>query len=232
MRVSDETGYVLKRQDYGDTSLLVDVFTRKYGRLRVVVKGARTGKSARARILQPFSSLTLGWSGRSELKTLTMLEPIKSYQLDKEPLICGFYLNELLWNFLEVFDPHELLFDCYQETLAALSEGASIEPSLRAFEFFLLQDIGYGVSFDIDADTGASLEEESKYFLELDKGLVRAFEGGVLGKEYLALASGDFSKKTVLSLAKVTTRKIIHHRLNGKELNSRKWFTNMRSAGG
>ena len=232
MRINDEVGYVLKKQDYGDTSLLVDVFTREHGRLRVVVKGARTGKAAKARILQPFSHLSLGWSGRSELKTLTQLELLQTFHLGKEPLVCGFYLNELLWNFLEVFDPHEMLFDQYEATLSALSEECFVEPLLRKFEFFLLQDIGYGVCFDLDADTGAPLDSKSNYLFELEKGLVCTSNTneGYPGELYLAIANEEYSNKAVLMLAKNLSRKVIYHRLNGQELNSRKWFANMRSA--
>lgn len=234
MRVNNVAGYVLKRQDYGDTSLLVDVFTREYGRLKVIVKGARSGRSEKSRMLQPFAHLTLGWSGKSDLKTLTQLESNSTFQLEKEPLVCAFYLNELIWNFLEVQDPHEQLFDRYQEVLDSFSQGEALEPLLRDFEFFLLQDVGYGVSFDIDSDTGEYLSGSGNYRYELEKGVVSVSNEneGVSGELFLALANRDFSEQRVLGLAKSLTRQIINHRLDGRELYSRKWFADLKRASG
>lgn len=232
MRINNVAGYVLRRQDYGDTSLLVDLFTRDHGRLKVIVKGARSGRSNKARILQPFSELALGWSGKSELKTLTQVEAISASQLQKEPLICAFYLNELIWNFLEVQDPHEILYDRYRTILKQFRENDELEPLLRDFELFLLQDVGYGATFDVECETGEELTASGNYRFEIEKGVVPTPEGeeGVSGDLFLALANRDFSERRVLGLAKQLTRQIINHRLDGRELYSRKWFADLRRA--
>lgn len=226
MRISDQPGYVLKRQDYGDTSLLVDVFTHDYGRLRLIAKGARAGKTNKARALQPFQKLNLGWVGRSDLKTLTQIESLSTRILGKDSMACAFYISELIWNFLEVQDPHEVLFESYGNTLNAFAEGVDLEPLLRNFEFLLLDEIGYGCSFDVDADTGEPIVPQKHYIYRLGKGLVSAGDGdeSVSGARFLAVANREFIEKETLVLAKRLTRKIIHHCLDGRELHSRKWF--------
>ena len=226
MRECDQQGFVLRRQDYGDTSLLVDIFTRGQGRFRVVAKGAKSGKASRARVLQPFSSLQLGWSGRSELKTLTQSEPVSTYRLDKQATICGFYVNELLWNFLQVQDPHEELYDVYEHCLVMLAEGEDLELALRNFEFFLLKDTGYETILDMDAETGDALNPEHTYRFELENGLVKTSEreNAYPGRLFLAIANNDLTEAPARQLAKKITRQVIHHRMDGKELHSRKWF--------
>lgn len=233
MRVDNVSGYVLKRQDYGDTSLLVDLFTREYGRLKVIAKGARSGRAGKSRLLQPFTPLILGWSGKSDLKTLTQVEAGSVRHLEKEALVCAFYLNELIWNFLEVLDPHELLFDHYSEILDAFSKNQALEPLLRSFELFLLQDIGYGTAFDIDSDTGDHIQPSGSYRFELEKGVVSNHTGkeGIPGEMLIAIEKRDFSERPVLILAKNLARQIINHRLDGRELHSRKWFAGLKRAG-
>lgn len=225
MRETDHKGFVLRRQDYGDTSMLVDVFTRTSGRFRLVAKGVRSGKGAKARAIQPFSDLLLGWSGRSELKTLIQIESVQNYALDKQAAVCGFYLNELLWNFLEINDPHQDLFDVYQQSLHQLAEGFDLESTLRVFEFFLLKDIGYEAIFDIDSESGEPLEPSQGYRFELEQGLVKSSgDDAYVGDLFLAIANNDFSSIPVRKLAKRLSRQIICHRMEGKELHSRKWF--------
>ena len=228
MRESDHPGYILRRQDYGDTSMLVDVFTRGFGRFRVVAKGVRSGKGNKSRLLQPFSPMLLGWSGRSELKTLTQIEPTQNLSLDKQAAICGFYINELLWNFLEVHDPHEDLFDAYQRCLVELAEEVDLELALRKFEFFLLRDIGYETILDIDAESGESLASDKMYRFELERGLISSIEkkNAYPGHMFMAISAHEFSDPSVRKLAKKLTRQIIHHRMEGRELHSRKWFKN------
>ena len=44
MKVAQETGFILHSYDYRESSLIVEVFTRNYGRLGLIAKGARRWK--------------------------------------------------------------------------------------------------------------------------------------------------------------------------------------------
>ena len=44
---------------YGDTSLICNLFTKKYGRLSIISKGARTLKNPNRAILQPAQFIDL-----------------------------------------------------------------------------------------------------------------------------------------------------------------------------
>ena len=71
-----ERAFVLHRREYSESSLLVDFFTEHHGRLTLLAKGARRGKSPLKAVLQPFTPLLLRWAGKGELKTLTKAEAI------------------------------------------------------------------------------------------------------------------------------------------------------------
>ena len=70
---SDEC-FLLHQRSYGETSLIIDVFTKKDGKIALIAKGAKKPKSKFFGYLVPFHKLTINYSGRSELKTLTNID--------------------------------------------------------------------------------------------------------------------------------------------------------------
>ena len=64
-RVEHERAYVLHVWPYSETSLLVEIYSRAYGRLPLLAKGARRPRSALRGLLMGFQPLSLGWSGRA-----------------------------------------------------------------------------------------------------------------------------------------------------------------------
>ena len=61
-----EPAFVLHTRPYRETSLLVDFFTRNYGRFRAVARGARAAKIGTKK-LNPYTQLLIGWAGKTEL---------------------------------------------------------------------------------------------------------------------------------------------------------------------
>ena len=60
-----DKGYVLHSYPYRETSLILQVWTQKHGRLGLVAKGARRPKSATRSVLIPFQPLALDWLSRA-----------------------------------------------------------------------------------------------------------------------------------------------------------------------
>ena len=138
-----QLAYVLHSRPYRETSALVDFLTPQ-GRLRAVLRSAR-GKAGT--LARPFVPLEIEFRGRGELKNVGRMESAGiSTWLNGEALFSGLYLNELLIRLLPAEDPHPSIFDHYAATLLALAEGRPLEPLLRAFEWRLLDDVGYGFS--------------------------------------------------------------------------------------
>ena len=100
-RIAEQPGFVLHSHMYRESSLVVEVFTRDYGRVALVAKGAKRPTSRLRGILQTFQPLSIGWSGKSELRTLTAAEWVGGMiPLENSALLYGFYLNELLLRLL------------------------------------------------------------------------------------------------------------------------------------
>lgn len=203
-----DRGYVLHSYPYRETSLILQAWTEKHGRLGLVAKGARRPKSASRAVLVPFQPLALDWFGRGELKTLKTAEPTApATPLGGQSLMAAFYLNELLLKLTHRDDPHEGLFVAYDAAIAelrrlsrktadrpAFSSGEAapavsenrgpspvspqLESALRRFELRMLQELGYAVELSREAATGEPIEASSEYWYVVERGPVRAHGEG------------------------------------------------------
>src|SRR5512138_707905 len=151
-RLEDEPAFVLHSYPFRETSLIVEVFSRHHGLLPLVARGARRPRAALRGVLMSFQPLSLSWFGKNELRTLHSAEwQGVQPQLRGTALLCGFYLNELLLNLMARDDPHESLFDYYQQTLQRLAQEGDHAFTLRCFEKHMLQELGYALLLETEA---------------------------------------------------------------------------------
>lgn len=241
-----DRGYVLHSYPYRETSLILQVWTEKHGRLGLVAKGARRPKSPSRAVLIPFQLLALDWFGRGELRTLKTAEPaVPATPLGGPSLLSAFYLNELLLKLTTRDDPHETLFEAYDAAIAslrALSRASTmtgvsepvpqaprdIEPVLRRFELTLLKELGYAVELAREAGAHRPIEPALEYFYVVERGPVRASDGErppnairLTGQVLIDLERGQFESPDTAAQSKQLMRLLIHHSLNGQELATR-----------
>lgn len=145
LRVLDAPGYVLHTTAWRETSLIVQVFSRDYGWVSMVAKGAKRPHSILRPALSVFQPLLLSWTGAGEIKTLTRAECVGVHALPGPALMSCWYMNELLFRLLPHEDAHPGLFDAYVIALQQLAAGQSAAGSLRRFEWILLHETGYGL---------------------------------------------------------------------------------------
>ncbi len=225
-RYKDQPGYVLHSYPYQETSLIVEVYTREFGRVAMVAKGAKRPHSPLRSVLMPFHALTLDWSGRSDLKTLRTAEWRGAFRLLRgRALMCGFYLNELLLKLLHRDDPHDALFDAYEQTLQALLGNADHAVVLRCFEKRLLSELGYALLLDVDAQTGQPLQAQRRYQYLIDRGPVAAAEHQngleLLGQTLIDMHNDNYTSVITQQQSKGLMRVLIGHYLGNQTLHSR-----------
>jgi DNA repair protein RecO (recombination protein O) len=234
-----DRGYVLHGYPYRETSLLLQVWSERHGRLGLVAKGARRPKSALRSLLVPFQPLALSWFGRAELKTLKTAEPSgAALPLAGSALLAGFYLNELLLKLTHRDDPHEEVFAAYDTAISALRqlsrehrkpEAEAVEPILRRFEVHLLRGLGYAVELACEAGSGAPIVAEREYLYIAERGPVAAGAGAVAGVNAVRLRGltlqhlerGALEDPVTATQAKQLMRLLIAHVLDGEELATR-----------
>lgn len=230
-RVDQQPAFVLHSYPWRETSLVVETFSRDYGRVAMIARGARRPMSALRGVIMAFQPLLIDWSGGGEVKTLVRAEwrggqPL----LTGQALMCGYYLNELLMRLTAREDAHPLLFGAYGEALAELVRCTGAAPILRRFELALLRELGYGVGLRTEAASDRAVEPDREYVYIIEKGPVPAAEAAgpqadalpVAGQTLLDMAAGDFSRAETLAQSKILLRMLVNHYLGGQTLQARR----------
>ena len=227
-RVDGQPAFVLHSYPFRETSLIVEVFSRDFGRVALMARGARRPRSALRGLLLAFQPLELSWAGKGEVQTL-----MKAEWQGGQPLLSGkalffaYYLNELLLQLLPREDAHERLFAVYAKTLRRFSRSLN-EADLRCFERAFLQELGYGLTLESDTQ-GAPIDAAAYYVYQIEMGPVKLARPGnsalsVGGKTLIDLARDDLSDPRSLQEAKQLMRALIAHYSDGKGLDTRRIF--------
>jgi DNA repair protein RecO (recombination protein O) len=192
-RISEEPAYVLHRYDWSESSLILEVFTRHYGRVALVAKGAKRPSSSFRPILLPLQPLNVAFGGDAEIRTLKGAEWAGGHVMPTgDALLSGYYVNELLLRLTARDDPHEALFDAYAGVVQILASdhGEALQAALRAFELLLLREIGLLPVLDAQTMTLEPLVPAVRYSLVPEGGLREASAGeraSLSGAQWLAL---------------------------------------------
>jgi len=233
-KISLEPAFVLHTRSYQETSLIIDFFTKSYGRLNAIAKGAKRPKSPLRSVLTPASKLVVSMSGKSELKTLSSVEIVEHFSIsDGTSLNSIIYLNELINKATEKEDPHESIFVEYEALLSNLTNNNTInhiEKYLRNFELNLLQEMGYGIDLTREAESNSKLQSKDHYRFDPDKGFSLIAETNIshntfLGQDIINFSEGKFEKKTTRDASKIIMRSALDYHLGNKTLNIRKYLT-------
>jgi len=226
MRITLQPAYILHHRLYHETSLLLDVFTQDVGRVSLIARGVRSGRSKLRPILQPFQPLVVSFQGKTELQTLTVAEAVgPPLQFPGKLLLSGFYLNELLIRLLQKHDPHPGLYTIYQNTLLELQLAKMQQKALRLFEVKLLTELGYGLQLRYDCVTGKEISTQAFYAFFPEQGFKQTESAeGFSGRALLALANEQLDELEVLREAKRIMRVAMGSILGWQPLNSRKLF--------
>jgi DNA repair protein RecO (recombination protein O) len=244
-RFSDEPAYVLHRYDWSESSLILEVFTRRHGRIALVARGAKKPSSNFRPVLLPLQRLHVAFGGDAEIRNLKSAEWQGGHVMPTgDALLSGYYLNELLMRLLARDDPHPALFDAYAVTVELLASQNidTLAVALRAFELRLLRDIGLLPTLDAQTATLLPLEPETAYVLVPEAGLREAHDDdrtSLSGAQWLglqqALADGATFSDTVqacmssISELKPQLRALLHYHCGVKVLKTRQLMIDLQA---
>src|SRR5215471_21695129 len=113
---------VLRTTDWSETSRIATLWTREFGKVRVLAKGGRRLRSAfeSALDLLTVCSIVLLRKSSGSLDLLTEAQVVRRFprlRQDLGALYAAYYVAELLADWTEEYDPHPALYD---EALATL----------------------------------------------------------------------------------------------------------------
>ena len=135
----------LRKTPMGEADMMVTLYTREWGKLRVMAKGARRSTSKLVGHLEPLTRVKLSLAQGRSLDLITQAQMMGNFDRLKNDLAAitkGLYVAELLDGFGAESNPNEPLYHLAVETLESIGQNPGSEWPLRFFELQLLRVSG------------------------------------------------------------------------------------------
>ncbi|HFC6382084.1 TPA: DNA repair protein RecO [Neisseria lactamica] len=222
-RINHEPVFLLASSPWRESSLRVEAFSRRYGRVALLARSARKRQSELRGVLVPFVPVSVSWYGSQELKTLHRAEWVGGWrQPQGRALFGGLYVNELVLKLTAREDPVPELYDALAKVMEAVCCKAAYIDDLRRFEWRLLNLLGVAPDLNRDGD-GGTIAAGGTYLVRpeiavfpVGKGFaVPPHAAGVVasGQSLIDLREGSFRSAESLQQALKITRLFIRHLL-------------------
>ena len=175
------TALVLRTVDFSETSLIVTMLTREFGKIGALAKGARRLKNPFESALDVLTTCRIVFLHKSSeaLDLITEARLVRRFRpqgRNLAGLYAGYYVAELLGAMTDDNDPHPELFDLADQTLEALATGDDVHLWLVRFELGALRFLGHMPALDACAECGKPLEMVGRLTFS-------TLHGGVLCKD-------------------------------------------------
>lgn len=180
MGLVSDRGICLRKTEYSETSQILVLFTRRYGLLRVIAKGAhRRTKAGASKFDGGLDLLDVGdavFTDNAAKDLATLCEwGLREGHLQLRKTLRGLYLSqyaaELVGLMFEEHDPHPALFDRLAMTVPELASDRR-EETFLAFELDLLREAGYLPELNQCVECGKTLGREAVFFSPQSGGIV------------------------------------------------------------
>lgn len=222
-RINHEPVFLLASSPWRESSLWIEVFSRRYGKVALLARSARKQQSELRGVLVPFVPISASWYGSQELKTLHRAEWIGGWpQPQGRALFSGLYLNELMFKLMAREDPLPALYDEFALTMQSVCQQANHIALLRKFEWTLLTALGFAPDLTQDVH-GEAIIPERLYWLRAEEELLPLEEAvglqienkglSVSGRALIQLHQGVFTDSESLQQAVKITRFLLDFRL-------------------
>ena len=159
MPAEKATAIVLRTVEFSETSLVVTLFTREFGKVRGLAKGARRLKGPFESAIDVLALCRIVFLRKSS-DALDLVTEAKLLRRFRPPdrnlssLYAAYYVVELLNELTDDYDPHEELFDLADETLRELAAGETVANRVLRFELGTLRVLGYLPSLEMCVQCG------------------------------------------------------------------------------
>lgn len=170
MSLKQTEALVIKSYGLSEADRIVVFFTREFGSVRGVAKGAKRLQSRFGSSLEPFSTVNLTYFQKEEreLVSIQTVELVQSrFEIASEPafLETFAYLGDLLIEFAPPHDADERLYRMITACMAAVENADALPMVKLYFELWLLRLSGYLPDWGICDSCGRSLQANGPVFM-------------------------------------------------------------------
>ncbi|QVY60381.1 DNA repair protein RecO [Cytobacillus gottheilii] len=138
-------GIVIRTANYGESNKIVTLYTREWGKVGMMARGAKKPNSRLSAVTQPFTYGYFLMQRGSGLGTMQQGEMISSMRSIKEDIFLtayAAYIVELLDRSVEDRKPNPFLFELLFQSLNLINEGYDPDIIMNIFEMKMLNTLG------------------------------------------------------------------------------------------
>ena len=175
MSAEKTTGLVIRLADFSESSRVATLFTRDFGKISAIAKGAKRLKGPFETALDLLAESHLVFLRKSSggLDILTECQLIARFRPPAGNLNClygGYYVAELLTGLTEEYDPHPILYDEAVTTLRRLTMESDFRWPVLRFEVVMLREIGLLPDFQACLACGSTVSDHTNFIFWVSQG--------------------------------------------------------------
>jgi DNA repair protein RecO (recombination protein O) len=158
---------VLKRRNFGEADRLLTLYTREFGKMPAIAKGARKPQSRKTGHVELFMRSQFLLAEGRNLHIITQAEMVDAYQALREDLVRTTYASyavELLDRFTVEEDVNQDIYRLLTQVLTWLGEAADIRLPTRTYELRLLGYTGFQPQLFQCVACDEPIQEQDQFF--------------------------------------------------------------------
>jgi len=158
---------VLRRANFGEADRLLTLYSREYGKIKAIAKGARKPQSRKTGHVELFMRSRFFIAKGRNLDIITQAESIESYVALRSDLVRTTYASyavELLDRFTVEEDKHTGIYDLLVNALGWFATAGSLLLTARYYELRLLALTGFHPRLFQCVSCNEVIEEQDQFF--------------------------------------------------------------------
>ncbi len=158
---------VLRRSDLGEADRLLTLFSKEFGKLRAVAKGARKPQSRKTGHVELFMRSRFLLAEGRDLPIVTQAELVEAYAPLRADLVRATYAAyacELLDRFTSDNDRHSDMYELLSQALGWFAGNADLLLAARVYELRLLDMAGYRPQLHECLRCREAIREQDQFF--------------------------------------------------------------------
>jgi len=147
------SAFILRCLNYAESDLIVTFYSRDFGKIKGMAKGAKKSKKRFVNVFEPFSLTKIIFSHQKSdslafIESCEIIDHYSNIRGDLEKTLIASYFVDLTDNFSPEGKANTNVFELLQNFLLLLSNEAATESTLRFFEMHLLKLTGFEPTLD------------------------------------------------------------------------------------
>lgn len=219
--ITKNEALVLRKTKFRDSSLIVELFTKDYGKISAILKGARSSKSKIGGKVDLINHVEIVFYKKDsrDLQLVSQANLINQFGIiksDLEKLKYASAICELLINLIPENEAHEKLFRGTIKILNLINSDNNASLLLFSkFLLFFIKEIGFELSMNFCSICGKELNEPNGNAFSFSEGLIckscnqNKIETFELTEELFNLMKCLTSKKNILTYKKTELENIV-----------------------